>query len=757
MNAHKDWSHTGAAQDPSRRVFIRTGAALVVGIALAPSAALAQAGAASVRLPGSLNTNRMLDAWLRVNPNGTVTVFTGKIELGQGIATALAQIAADELDVDYQRIEVVTGDTSRTPDEGVTAGSLSTEQSGTAVRFACAEARELLLGAAAARLGLPPAELGVSDGTITGPGGRKTTYWEVTSDSMLRREATATAKPKPPAQYRYVGQSLARRDIPPKFTGGQAYVQDLRLPGMLHARVVRPPSPRAELVSVELDRTKALPGVVAVVHDGSFLAVVCEREEQAVTAREILRDSAVWTRPELPLTLADTFDRADPGLPAQVQVVSEKTTADALAAVKRIEARYTRPYQLHASMGPSCAVAQAADGKLTVWTHSQGVFPLRNDMARALGMNPEAIVCVHMQGAGCYGHNGADDVAFDAALVARALPGKPVKLQWMRDDEFTWEPLGSAMIVKLRAGLDGQGRIVDWQHELWSYPHTTRPGGREGVNLLAAWYIANPSKPPFPADVPLPAGGSDRNAIPLYDFPSQRIVKHYMPEMPLRTSALRTLGAYANVFALESFMDEAAAAAGVDPVQFRLRHLSDPRARAVIEAAAGKAGRTPGALGDAGAGSVLHGRGIGFAKYKNLMCYCAVVADVRVDRASGVVQVVRAVSAVDAGLSVNPDGVVNQIEGGIIQSASWTLKEAAKFDRSGVTMKSWADYPILRFSEVPAVEVEVIQRPAERSLGVGEASQGPAAAAIANAFASATGRRLRDIPFTPERVKSVLA
>jgi len=757
MNDNRDWRAAGAAEDPSRRVFLKAGAALVVGIALGPSAVEGEAAEEHARLPGSLNANRMLDAWLRINANGTVTVFTGKIELGQGIATALAQIAADELDVDYSRIEPVTGDTSRTPDEGVTAGSLSIEQSGTAVRFACAEARALLVGAAAARLGVAPAELRVADGTVTGPGGRKTTYWELTADSMLHREATAAAEPKSPADYRYVGDSRHRRDIPPKFTGGQAYVQDLRLPGMVYARVVRPPSPRAELVSADLERTKALPGVVAVVRDGSFLAVVCEREEQAIRAREVLRESATWNSPELPLTLADTFDRANPGLPAHVQVVSEKQSQAAAPAVKRIEARYTRPYQLHASMGPSCAVARMADGKLTVWTHSQGVFPLRNDIARALGISPQTIVCVHMQGAGCYGHNGADDVAFDAALVARALPGKPIKLQWMRDDEFMWEPLGSAMIVKLTAGLDDRGRIVDWQHELWSYPHTTRPGGKEGVNLLAAWHLAQPSKPPFPADVPLPAGGSDRNAIPLYDFPNQRIVKHYLPEMPLRTSALRTLGAYANVFALESFMDEAAALAGVDPVEFRLRHLSDRRAGAVIEAAAKKAGWAPRARRDEGIGSMLRGRGIGFAKYKNLMAYCAVIAEVQVDRESGIVQVTRAWSAVDAGLSVNPDGVANQIEGGIVQSTSWTLKEAARFDRSGITMRSWADYPILRFTEVPAVEIEVIQRPAERSLGVGEAAQGPAAAAIANAFAAATGRRLRDIPFTPERVRGVLA
>jgi nicotinate dehydrogenase subunit B len=321
-----------------------------------------------------------------------------------------------------------------------------------------------------------------------------------------------------------------------------------------------------------------------------------------------------------------------------------------------------------------------------------------------------------------------------------------------------WEPFGSAMSVKVGAGLSAGGNIVDWRHELWSYPHSRRPGGREGVNLLAASYLTHPSQPTFPADVPQPNGGSDRNSIPLYDFPNQKILKHYMPDAPLRTSSLRTLGAYANVFAIESLMDEAAAAAGADPVEFRLRHLRDERARTVIEAAARKSGWRPSVLGDGGhgTGTTLRGRGIGFARYKNHACYCAVVAEVEVDRISGMVRVTRAWSAVDAGLAINPDGIVNQIEGGLIQSASWTLKEAVKVDRSGVRTNSWIDYPILRFSEVPAVEVEVIQRPTEDSLGVGEGAQGPTGAAIANAFAAATGRRLRDIPFMPERVRAAL-
>ena len=748
-----------ALRTVSRRDLLKAGTGLVVGIAYAPLLALAQDTGTPIHLPGSLNANRLLAAWLRVNPNGTVTVFTGKVEFGQGIASALAQVAADELDVAYQRINMVTADTSRTPDEGFTSGSQSIEQSGTAIRFACAEARQVLLAAAAARLGVEAGDLTVADGTIAAPGGKQTTYWEVTTDAMLLRDATSHFKPKGAGEHRLIGQSLARRDIPAKFTGGAAYLQDLRLPGMVHARIGRPPVPRAELLSIDAAALKAMPGVIEVVRDGSFVAVICEREEQAINVRLALRDLTVWSRPELPPTLVDAFDRADPELQTQDSVVYDKTAPGASGAVMQIEARYTRAFQLHASIGPSCAVAHSVDGKLTVWTHSQGVFALCGDIARALGVAPASVVCVHREGAGCYGHNGADDAAFDAALLARAIPGRPVRVQWMRDDEFMWEPFGSAMSVKMHANLSADGNIVDWRHELWSYPHSRRPGGRDGVNLLAAWHLARPLQPTFPADVPLPNGGSDRNAIPLYDFPNQRILKHYMPDAPLRTSSLRALGAYANVFAIESFMDETAAAAGVDPVEFRLRHLRDERARTVIETAARNSARRPSAPGDGGhgSGSVLRGRGMGFARYKNHACYCAVIAEVEVDRSSGIVRVTRAWSAVDAGLAINPDGIVNQIEGGLIQSASWTLKEEVKVDRSGIQTKGWLDYPILRFSEVPTVEVEVIQRPTEDSLGVGEGAQGPTGAAIANAFAAATGRRLRDIPFTPGRVKAALA
>ena len=433
-------------------------------------------------------------------------------------------------------------------------------------------------------------------------------------------------------------------------------------------------------------------------------------------------------------------------------MVSEKQVV-AAPATQTLEATYTRPYIAHASIGPSCAVAEFKDGKLTVWTHSQGVFPLRRDLAKALKLDLDAVRCVHAEGSGCYGHNGADDVALDAALLARAVSGRPVRLQWMRDDEFAWEPYGPAMLARTKASLDADGRIVNWVYEVWSNTHSTRPGAPDGSNnLLASWYVAEPSKPGPPTSIPQPAGGGDRNAVPLYDFPNQRVINHLITGMPLRVSALRTLGGYTNVFAVESFMDELAAAAGQDPVAFRLAHLRDRRARAVIETAAKNAGWKAVEKGEG-----TRGRGIGFAKYKTLATYVAVVAEVEIDRKTGRIGVPRAFAAVDAGQIINPDGLSNQIEGGMIQSTSWTLHEAVRFDRNSITSRDWSGYPILTMPEVPEIEVALIDRPEEEPLGAGEASQGPMAAAIANAFANATGRRLRDLPLTPERVRAALS
>ena len=688
-----------------------------------------------------------------------MTVSPGKVEIGQGIVTALAQIAADELDVDYKRIRIVSGDTARTPNEGVTAGSLSIQDSGSALRFACAEAREMLFQAAATRLGVRTAALSVEDGSIANPAGQKATYWELAGADMLKREATAQARPKASNELKLVGKDIARRDIPGKVTGGEAYVQDMRLPGMLFGRVVRPPSPRARLLSFDESAARRMPGVAVVVRDGSFIGVAAQREEQAIAAVQAIRKSAKWDeKPDLPQAGPGMFERMK-SMRASDSVVSDIKGPAPAATARVVEANYTRPFQSHGSIGPSCAVAHWKDGKLQVWSHSQGVFPLRGDLAKALRIADADITVTHREGAGCYGHNGADDVALDAALVARAANGRPVKLQWMREDEFAWEPYGSAMAIRMQAALDESGKVVDWQHELWSHTHSTRPYDPDGCNLLAAWHLQEPLKPGPARNIAQPAGGSDRNAIPLYSFARQKVVNHLLLDMPVRVSALRTLGAYGNVFALESFIDELAMMAGADPVAFRLRHLTDVRARAVIETAATKAGWAAnpqrGLAADA-TGKLKRGRGLGFAKYKNLAVYCAVVVDLEADPGNGNVRVIKATAAADAGQVVNPDGFRNQIEGGIVQSTSWTLLEAVNFDSTRMLTRTWTDYPILRFAEVPALDVTLINRPEERSLGVGEGSQGPTAAAIANAFFNATGKRVRDLPLNPARVKAAL-
>jgi CO/xanthine dehydrogenase Mo-binding subunit len=484
--------------------------------------------------------------------------------------------------------------------------------------------------------------------------------------------------------------------------------------------------------------------VLKLVRDGSFLAVVAEREYQAVSALRALAAAARWTEPSSLLPQENLYAELQ-RLPAQHTVLVESS---ARADGWTHEASFRRPYQMHGAIGPSCAVGLYRDGSLTVWTHSQGVYPLRGALAELLGLAEERIRCIHREGAGCYGHNGADDAAADAALIARAFPGRPVRVHWMREDEHAWEPYGAAMISSARARLEG-GRIADWHYEVWSNTHSSRPG--PAGNLSSAWLLAQPFTPPPPQQIPQPAGGGDRNAIPLYRFANARVVHHFVTAMPLRVSALRSLGAYMNVFSIESFMDELAQAAQADPVEFRLAHLDDPRAREVIQRAAERFGwatyrKQPG-----------RGRGFGFARYKNLAAYCAVACEVDADRTSGHVRMLRAAAAIDSGEAVNPDGIVNQVEGGILQSLSWTLFEEVRFDRSRITSLDWASYPILRFPAAPdSVEVAVINRPGAPFLGTGEAAQGPAAAALANAIADATGARLREIPFTAQRVRAAL-
>lgn len=698
------------------------------------------------KLPGSLETNRALDQWLAINRDGTVTVRPGKVEIGQGILTALVQIVAEELDVAVGRIRLIAAATTFSPNEGITSGSRSIQDCGIALRFAAAEARELLLARAAEKLGVTLEQLSVSDGVVSARSGGAVSYWDLTDDALLRREASGDALPKTPAEYALIGRTLERVDIPPKVMGAPVYVHDLDLPGMLHARVVRPAGPGMSLTTTDFSDIETMPGVVKVVRDGDFLGVVAEREDQVIRASRRLARVAQWRGGG---TLPASGDpRYLLECETEDEVISEKNADAVPAGARSLAAEYSRPHIAHAALGPSCAVAEFSDGRYTLWTHSQGIFPLRGDLAVALGVPETDITIAHVEGAGCYGHNGADDVACDAALFARAVPGTPVRVQWTREDEFGWEPYGSPMVVRMQASLDAAGRIANWSHELWSHGHSTRPGGRGGVNLRAAWSLAKPVPRATPGNPPLPGGGSHRNAIPIYDFPNERVTNRLVRTAPLRISSLRSLGAHANVFAIESFMDELAHEAGVDPVEFRLRHLKDTRARAVIEKVAALAGWRPQESGDG-----ERGRGLGFARYKNAGCYVAVIVEVQVGET---VRVSKAWCAVDVGQVINLDGVVNQIEGGIVQTVSWTLKERAVYDRDGVTSLNWDTYPILTFPEVPQVEVAIIDRPELPPLGAGEGTQGPTSAAIGNALHNALKVRLRDMPFTRERLISAL-
>jgi nicotinate dehydrogenase subunit B len=692
----------------------------------------------AARLPVSLAQNPVLSSWVKISPQGHVAVSPGKVEIGQGIVTALAQIAADELDVDIGRVRMVRASTAASPNEGVTSGSLSVQQSGRALRQACAEIRQLFLTAAADRLGVGTDALDIEDGTISGPGNVSTSYWELADQVSLDREATPGAVPKAATRRRLAGQSTPRLDIPDKVFAHPRFIHDIALPGLLHGRVLRPEMPAAKLLELPEDGARAVAGQVAIVRDGNFAGVVSESEDGAEAALMALRKSAKWSDGEM---LPDESDLAEwlKAQPSELSVIDDKTAAQAGAKQRTIRRQYTRPYLAHASIAPSCAIAQWSGDRVHVRTHSQGVYFLRADLALVLGLPADNITVEHIEGAGCYGHNAADDVALDAVLLAKAAGGRPVRVQWSRQDEMSHAPFGAAMTIEIEADLDAQSEIVGWRHQIWSNGHTARPGRAAQPALLAATELAKPF-PRYIATNPPQAngGGADRNSVPSYDFPSWKIESHRLLIMPIRTSALRTLGAQGNVFAIESFIDELTAERGEDPVDFRLRHLGDIRAQDVIRAAARRANWKP--VKRAGVGY-----GIGFARYKNAGAYCAVVAEVE---GAEDIRVRRLTVAVDVGEAINPDGVINQIEGGAIQATSWVLKERVRFDRRHITSTGWTDYPILRFSEVPEVEVELIPRPELDPLGAGEAAHGPVTAAIANAVFDALGVRVRHLPIT---------
>ena len=693
-------------------------------------------------LPVSLAANPVLSSWIRFSSDGHVTLSPGKVEIGQGIVTTLAQIAADELDVDFGRVQIVRASTAASPNEGVTSGSLSVQQSGRAIRQACAEIRQIFLTAASDQLGVGIDALEIKDGTISGPGNISTSYWELADKVSLDRKATPGAVPKQSAKRALAGNSVQRLDIPDKVFAQPRFIHDQALPGMLHGRVLRPELSGAKLADLSEDGARAVAGLVAIVRDGNFSGVISETEAGAEAALNMLRKGATWSPGE---TLPDENRLAEflKAQPVESSVVDKKATAGAVEKKRTIRRQYTRPYIAHASIAPSCATAQWNGDRVHVWTHSQGVYLLRADLALVLKLPAENITVEHMEGAGCYGHNAADDVALDAVLLAKAAGGRPVRVLWSRADEMSHAPFGAAMAIEIEADLDAQGEIVDWRHSIWSNGHAARPGRAAQPALLAGTELATPFPRMISTNPPQAnGGGGDRNSIPLYDFPSWQIDSHRLTTMPVRTSALRTLGAQGNVFAIESFLDEIAAERGEDPVAFRLRHLRDERAKDVIRAAAKRANWKP----EKRAGT---GYGIGFARYKNTGAYCAVIAEVE---GAEDIRVKRLTLAVDVGEAINPDGVINQIEGGAIQATSWVLKERIRFDDKRITSTSWTDYPILRFSEVPEVVVELIQRPDSDPVGAGEAAHGPVTAAIANAVFDALEIRVRDLPITRERL-----
>jgi len=708
-------------------------------------------------LPVSIMRTPSLDAWIKIQSDGRVTIYTGKAELGQKISTAIAIIAAEELDVELKRITVQTASTGVTPDERYTGGSNSMEESGIAIRQASAQARKILLELASEYLTEATGDLIIDDGEIRGRSNeRRVTYWSLMGDKQFDRDITHDAAPKTPDQYRLIGKSVPGSGFEALVTGAPVFIQDMELPNMVHARVIRPPNYLAHLVDVDDGPVLAMTGVIDVIRDGSFLAVSAEREEQAVAAAKNLKALTRWDESSNLDASVDIFEQlvSKPrqslsvieGIPEDSPIPAISIPAEATITLK---ATYLRPYQMHGSIGPSAAMALYQENELRVWSHSQGVYPLRDALADVLELPEEFINVTHVPGPGSYGHNGADDVALDAALVARAMKGRPVLLKWERDDEHAWEPYGSAMRIEIEASLDEKGQINQWSHEAYSDTQVARPAAHgELSQLLAAWHLAHPRQQPKAKPSRGAHAGIHRNAEPIYAFPNKRIVKHLVDDLPLRVSALRSLGAYGNVFAIESFVDELANHQGLDPFEFRMAHLSDERARTVLEAAIDKAGAPSSSEG--------HGQGFAIARYKNQKAYAAVVIDLSVDDI-GQIQLYRAVIAADAGQVVDPKGISSQLEGGLVQSASWTLREQVTFDSGGITSRDWETYPILKFIEAPVIETVLIDRPDQPFLGAGEATQGPTVAAIANAVYNAVGIRLRKLPFTPENIRQAAA
>ena len=731
----------------SRRSFLKSTGHLLIGFNLLPLSFCQTKGSQSespvyIGIPvRPAIDNKLIDSWIRLDATGHLTILSGKQELGQGIKIALIQIAAEELDIHPDRCHIINSDTGQTANEGFTAGSNSVEGSGSAIRQAAAEARLYLLKLAGQKWNTNPETLLVENGTIKAPSGEEITYWKLLEGKFIEEKITGKATPKNPAKYKFVGQPFKREDIGKLVRGEAHFVHDLDLPGMIHARVLHPPSYQNRLQSIDLTEVESMPGVLKVIRNGSFLAVVAEREYQAVKAREKLKSLAVWDKASLEILPNQLFDsiKSTTGKPEEVQVSPGIADTISKAAISH-QAEYFRPYHMHASMGPSCALAIWEGDALTVWTATQGVYPVRDTIADLFSIDPEKIRCIGVPGSGCYGHNGADDVSGEAAMIAKELPGRHVRLQWMREDENKWEPYGTTMAFRLSAGIDSEGKLLGWDSLVWSDAHSTRPDGRAG-SFISARHL----DPPVEFRKGGWSGGSHRNGIPEYTCKAKQL-HLFNYEGPLRTSSLRGLGAYANTFAMESFLDELIQKSGYDPFDFRINNLEDPRAKAVLEELAEKTNWKSKTR------PINTGYGVAYARYKNATSYFAVLAEIEVDKETKNYKLKKLTGVIDSGLTINPDGLKNQTEGGMIQSASWTMLEEVTFDQNGITSVDWNSYPIMRMIDTPEVELHIIDRPETKPMGAGEAAMGPVAAAIANAVFDATGSRIRNLPIKPEKI-----
>jgi CO/xanthine dehydrogenase Mo-binding subunit len=725
-----------------RREFMKTSGSLVVAFSFGPL--LNKAAMAAGAAPKALSLGQV-DSFLAIGADGTVTCYSGKVDLGTGVTTALRQIVADELTVALDKVVMIEGDTLLTPDQGVTSGSLSIEVGGMQIRQACATARAALVSEAAKSWRLRESALSTADGMVRAKSGdRSVPFSALVGGKHFSLAMDPKAPLLDPSRYRFVGRPIPRGDIPGKVTGEFTYMQDFRRPGMLHARVVRPPAIGARLLSVDESSVRTIPGIVKVVREDNFLAVVARTEWGAIRGAQQLK--ATWS------------DWA--GLPDEsrlwehvraTKIVKDDVTSDVghaeqvlPQAATHLSATYDFAIHTHGSIGPSCAVAEFRDGKLTSWSASQGTHSLRKQLATMLSLPEEHVRAVYVEGAGCYGRNGHEDAAADAALLARAT-GRPVRVQWMRADEHGWDPKGAPTLIDLQAGLDATGKVVAW-HSQFYLP----AGAAGGVPLVAAQLAALPHEAGMN-----PGNILNDSALP-YAFPNMLTVAHRLADTPLRPSWIRSPGRMQNTFANEAFLDELAVAAKADPFEFRIRYLDDPRGEEVLkrlQAFAKWQGRA--SLKRTGSGTAM-GRGVAYVKYELRRTYVGIVATVEVDRKTGDIRVKHFAVVQDCGQVINPDGSKNQVEGNLLQTTSRTLKEQVRFDRSRVTSVDWASYPILTFPEIPDVDIELIDRPAEKPWGVGEPSAAVVPAAIANAVFDAVGVRLRSVPFLPGKVLAAM-